>query len=114
MFNIEVSEGNPKISPLDERIAVTVFSIFQAFFLNRENVAIYVCESIDNRHLARKRKFDQWFGKYNDGTLNRHDNVAIVAGAEMHNSVILHVNNASMKEIIQAYEDLHRSVNKSE
>lgn len=104
--------GDPTTSPGDERIALTVLSVFRAFFLREHNVIVYVCDGLDNRHLARKRKFEGWFSRYNDGTLIKADNVATIEDTEIHNSIILHVRNESRQEILRAYEDLNRSVEK--
>lgn len=112
MFNIEVVDGDPTTSPGDERIALTVQSVFRAFFLRETNVIVYVCDSLDNRHLARRRKFESWFSRYNDGTLMKVDNVAVIDGTEIHNSIILHMRNESREHILLAYEDLNRSVEK--
>jgi hypothetical protein len=112
MFNIEVVDGDPAVSPGDERIALTVLSVFRAFFLRETNVIVYVCDSLDNRHLARRRKFEGWFSRHNDGTLMKVDNVAVIDGTEIHNSIILHRRNESREHILLAYEDLNRSVEK--
>ena len=56
MFNMEVVAGDPTTSPKDERIALTVRSVFRAFFLREHNVIVYVCDGLDHRHQARKRE----------------------------------------------------------
>ena len=66
-FNIDAIEGDPDLIPSDERIGLTVLEIIKLFFKNVVNVAIYVCDSMDQRQYARKRKFDSWFFIYNDG-----------------------------------------------
>lgn len=107
MFNIDVLDGNPEEVISDERIGVTVLEIFSLFFSKELNVAVYVCDSLDNRHLARKRKFDTWFWKYNDGTLLKEDDVAVVDGIEIYNSMIIHKKNKHLGEIIVAYKELN-------
>jgi hypothetical protein len=77
------------------------------FFENRENVVVYVCDSLDDRHLARKRKFDSWFWRYNDGSLIKEDDVAMVEGVEIYNSMIIHKMNAKLNEIIIAFKELN-------
>ena len=112
MFNMEVVAGDPTTSPKDERIALTVRSVFRAFFLREHNVIVYVCDGLDHRHQARKRKFEGWFSRQNDGTLLKADNVAVIDGSEIYNSIILHTHNESPEAILRAYEDLNRSVEK--
>ena len=60
-FNIDVVEGDYTLSGEDERIGLTIVDVFRNFFKQHRNVAVYVCDSADERHLARKRKFDLWF-----------------------------------------------------
>lgn len=106
-FNIDVIEGNPDEGLSDERIGHTVLQVFSLFFQKSQNVAVYVCDSIDDRQLSRKRKFDIWFWKYNDGSLIKEDDIAIIEGVEIYNSMILHKRNKHLREIILAYKELN-------
>jgi hypothetical protein len=108
MFNIDVTEGGPDLTIADNRIGVTILDVFNIFFKSRHNVAVYVCDSLDDRQLARKRKFDIWFWKYNDGSLIKEDDVAVVEGVEIYNSMILHKQNNHLIEIILAYKELNQ------
>lgn len=107
MFNIDVLEGNPDQGISDDRIGVTVLEVFRAFFRRDQNVAVYVCDTTDNRQIARKRKFDGWFWRYNDGTLIKEDDVAVIDDVEIYNSMILHKRNEHLAEIILAYKELN-------
>lgn len=106
-FNIDVIEGSAENTIYDERISVTVLHVFKLFFENRENVVVYVCDNLDDRHLARKRKFDSWFWRYNDGSLIKEDEIAMVEGVEIYNSMIIHKMNAKLNEIILAFKELN-------
>lgn len=107
MFNIDVIEGKPDEGLSDDRIGITILQVFNSFFQKSQNVAVYVCDSMDNRHLSRKRKFDIWFWKYNDGSLIKEDDIAIIEGTEIYNSMILHKKNDHLREIILAYKELN-------
>jgi len=52
-FNIDVIEGNLDGSPGDERVGCTIAEVLKRFFSWVNNVAVYVCDSIDNRQYAR-------------------------------------------------------------
>jgi hypothetical protein len=108
MFNIDVLSGDPDEALSDERIGLTVLMIFNLFFQKSQNVAVYVCDSMDNRQLSRKRKFDRWFRRYNDGTLIKEDDIAMIDGIEIYNSLILHNQNKHLNEIIIAFKELNR------
>jgi len=107
MFNIDVVNGNPDDHVHDERIGLTVLEVFKKFFATKQQVAIYICDNTDTRQLARKRKFDIWFWKYNDGSLLKEDEVAILEGREVYNSMILHKQNTFLAEVILAFKELN-------
>ena len=107
MFNIDVLEGNADDSISDERVGHTVFQVFKLFFEKRENVAVYVCDTLDERHLARKRKFDIWFWKFNDGSLLKEDGIAVIEGTAIYNSLLAHKSNNHWPEIVLAYNELN-------
>ena len=106
-FNIDVIDGIAGIFTADERIGQTVVEILRLFFSRVENVTVYVCDSSDERHMSRKRKFDFWFWKYNDGSIIKEDGVAVVEDVEVLNSMLLHRNNPHCSEIIFAFKDLN-------
>lgn len=106
-FNIDVAEGDADIAAADERIGLTVVEVFRVFFSRVENVTVYVCDSSDERHLARKRKFDWWFWKYNDGSIIKEDGVAVIEDTEILNSLLVHRSNPHCADIIFAFKDLN-------
>ena len=106
-FNIDVLDGNADSSITDDRIGITILEVFRLFFTKLENVVVYVCDSIDDRQLARKREFDLWFWKYNDRSLLKEDGIALIDGVEIYNSLLLHKANKKLVEIILAYKELN-------
>lgn len=109
-FNIDVIDGDPDNSISDDRIGETIQVVFNLFFARIENVAVYVCDSLDERQLARKRKFDFWFWTYNDGSLIKEDGLAIIEGAEIYNAILLHKQNKQLTDIILAFNELNEKV----
>lgn len=106
-FNIDAIEGNPDLSPGDDRVGATVSVVMNLFFSKVDNVGVYVCDTLDDRQQARKRKFDRWFYAFNDGSLIKEDGLAIVEGTEIYNALLLHKNNSQLAEIILAYKELN-------
>lgn len=106
-FNIDVIDNNAHQLLTDERIGLTVVEVIRLFFEEYNNVAIYICDSIDNRQLARKRKFDLWFWKYNDGNIIKEDELAIIEGVKVYNTILLHKENEHINEILQAFKLLN-------
>jgi len=66
-----------------------------------------VCDIADVRHMARKRKFDFWFWKYNDGSIIKEDGIAMAGNMEILNSLLVHNNNPHLSELIIAFKDLN-------
>ncbi len=106
-FNIYLLKGDSDITPIDERIGITIVQVFKTFFKRIENVAVYVCDNADERHMARKRKFDFWFWKYNDGSIIKEDGIAMAGNMEIINSLLAHNNNPHLSELIIAFKDLN-------
>jgi Family of unknown function (DUF6169) len=106
-FNLEVAEGDTSLSGEDEKVGITIVEVFRYFFIRKENVAVYVCDAVDEHNLARKRKFDLWFWKYNDGSIIKEDGMAVVDDTEILNSLLFHRKNPRCAEIILAFKDLN-------
>jgi len=109
-FTLDAIKGEISTSGLDEKIGETVVSIFRDFFRSKQNVVIYVCDSLDDKHLARKRKFDLWFWKYNDGTILKEDGLAVIAGMEIYNSLLVNKQHPHAEGIIKAFRTLNERV----
>ncbi len=110
-FNIEVEGGDITRVAYDDRIGATVATVIDLFFNNVNNVALYVCDSLDGRELARKRKFDIWFFNYNNGKLLKEDSLGVVEGVCIYNSIIIHKHNPQLTEIILAFKELNENGN---
>ena len=106
-LNIDTLEGDPDITQGDDRIGITISEILNSFFSKIENVIVYVCDSIDERQYARKRKFDLWFYMYNNGSLIKEDGLALVEGSEIYNTLLIHKSNQQLTEIILAFKELN-------
>lgn len=106
-FNLEVTKGSAEHTVPDETIGRTVVAIFREFFDFKKNAVVYICIGGDQRHLARKRKFDIWYWKYNDGTILREDGVAVIADSQIYNSLLLHADNDHVAGIISTFRTLN-------
>jgi hypothetical protein len=106
VFELSIDLDNDVVdssAPYDSRTESTIIHILLDFFTNHSNCLIYVCDSADGRHYGRNRKFNSWFNKFNDGTLEKHDINFEVEDSEMLFSLILHQNNPFREEIIKLF-----------
>lgn len=106
-FNIDVIKGNTASVLADERTGITIVEVFKRFFNRKENIAVYICDSLDERQAARKRKFDYWFWKYNDGSILKEDGIAIIEDVQIFNSLLILKNNPQCTEFIFAFKELN-------
>jgi hypothetical protein len=69
-FVIEVAINETgKNPPFDIKVSRTIAQIFKEFLLKHDNnIALYICDSSDGKQELRKRKFDEWYEKYQDNT----------------------------------------------
>ena len=104
---------NREASSTDSRVGLTVVYIIEIFFQNSQNVLLYICESLDRRHKARKRKFDGWFKRFANDAFQKHDFELCVEDIEILISIILTKDNPNQNDLFTAFlatYDLYLSV----
>ncbi|TAE21651.1 MAG: hypothetical protein EAZ91_24970 [Cytophagales bacterium] len=74
---------------------------------------LYICDSSDGKQAARKRKFDDWFGYFNQVEFTKHDFpiTDIKDGITYYNSVILKNSNPYLEEILAELATVFGSCN---
>jgi Family of unknown function (DUF6169) len=107
-----LSTGKHLSPPPDKRIELTVVAILSAFLSFRENCVIYVCQNMDKRHYARKRKFDFWFTQNQGNNLEKHDVAVEYEDTIYLSSLIIPKNNTNKDEIIALFIDQGNQFNK--
>ena len=108
-FVIEVViNGSGKNPPLDANVGITIAEIFREFFnASSQNVCIYICDSSDNRQDIRRKKFDQWFYKYQNDSFIKIDEILVDSNKNRYPvSMIILKRNPYIKQIISAFIEL--------
>lgn len=111
-FNVDVVHGRKTGISSDERIGRTIIEIVKNFLSGLENAVVYVCDTSDGRELLRKRKFDQWFRKYDDGTIIKVNGHIAVPNFNIYNAILIHKENQNKNRFIEAFNDLNESGDK--
>jgi hypothetical protein len=106
-FNLDIEKGRSKEQPLDERIGLTTAIIIKQFLQTHEKAVIYICDSSDYKEHIRKRKFDSWFLKNDDGSIIKIDKKAVVAETILYNSLLIHKDNPRKNQFIAAFNQLN-------
>ena len=105
-FNIDILEkGTTGIT--DPRIGITVVKIIKTFLTGLTHAVIYVCDSGDRRELLRKRKFDNWFREYDDGTIIKINGHISTDDFDIYNAILIHKDNPKKNRFIEAFTDLN-------
>ena len=108
---IRPTSGRPRVDP---SIAVTIASICQDFFSDKDRILLYICETADARHLARVRKFDGWFRELNDLRFLKIDaNFPDTNGIVYYLSLIFRLGHPHRHTIIDEFELLARNYNEA-
>ncbi len=68
---------------------------------------LYVYESLDKRHFARKRKFDGWFDKYGRSTFEKYDYELQVEDTQILVSLILKRGNPQQQLLLSAFQEAY-------
>ena len=111
-FVIDVTINNSGKKPtLDVAVSETVASIFKDFFTkNTYNICIYICDSSDGRQEIRRRKFDDWFYKYQTDSFMKLDEVLVDSNQNRFPiSMVILKENPYFKEIVIAFADISSS-----
>lgn len=111
-FNVEILKGGKAKGSNDDRIGRTIIEILKLFLSGLENAVVYVCDTSDGKELFRKRKFDLWFKKYDDGTIIKIDGLIVTTDFNIYNAMLIHKENRLKNTFIEAFTDLNRSSDK--
>lgn len=105
-FVIEVAINETgKNPPFDTKVSRTIAQIFKEFLLKHDNnIALYICDSSDGKQELRKRKFDEWYDKYQDNTFAKmNEKLKDSKGNFYLISMILQYKNPRRVQIIDAF-----------
>jgi hypothetical protein len=111
-YNVDVIKGTKAGISSDERTGRTIIEIVKNFLAGLENAVVYVCDTSDGKELLRKRKFDQWFRKYDDGTIIKVNGHITAPNFNIYNAILIHKENLKKNRFIEAFNDLNESGNK--
>ena len=92
---------------MDERTGRTIIEIIKLFLAERENAVIYVCDSKDGKEGSRRRKFDQWFRKYDDGSVIKVNGHISLPDLNIYNAILIHKDNPLKNRFIDAFNNLN-------
>lgn len=107
MFNIErspyrtLSEGQEDI-----KVRNTILYVLDQFFQKHDDAIITICDIIDGKQFARKRLFDSWYRKFNNGKLIKKDADCCVDNEQTFVSLIFSAAHYNIFELEEEFKKL--------
>jgi Family of unknown function (DUF6169) len=115
VFSLNIDKLTDKVAPTDRDVQVTIECIVTHFFEDRENSLVYVCDHSDEKHAARKRKFNKWFhDSVSKDEFIKLDDVVNTPDGVHYTSVIFHIENPFRQYVETGYYEVIETLNKEE
>ena len=96
--------------PLDLLVESTIIEITENFLHNNPIALLIICDSLDRKHEARKRKFSSWVNKSklaNDYEV--HEGTTSISEVQIHNTVIFKSDLPIKKKILDALFEINEN-----
>ena len=106
-YQFTILNGNHKKSPRDSKVRETIVAIIEDFFVENNEVMLYICETGDSKQSMRSRLFEYWFNHYKKGwnVMYLYATVKDDAGVLNYAAIIIRQDHPRLKEIIREFTD---------
>lgn len=113
VIRVARNNSSKQSPPFDPLVAPTIAEIFTDFYIKAPlTIAIYICDSSDNRQFVRQAKFNRWFEYFDKDDFTKLDDVIRDSeGNRYPVSLILKYNNPHRKSIFLAFLELIEGYN---
>lgn len=115
IIRVAKNNSNKKRPPFDQLVAPTIAEIFTDFYEKApRTIAIYICDSSDNRQLIRQAKFSRWFEYFDkDDFTKLDDTIRDSEGIIYPVSLIVKYNNPHKKAIFWEFLEMIEGYNRN-
>lgn len=104
-YQFSIINFNNKKSPRDPKVRETIIAIIENFFMENQEVMLYICETGDGRQSMRNRLFEYWFNHY-----KKHWNIMFLTasvtdenGVLNYAGIVLRNDHPRLKEIVNEF-----------
>lgn len=104
-YQFSIYNANHVHASYDAKIKETIIAIIEDFFLENQNVLLYICDTSDNREEVRNRLFIRWFKASADPrkyTICTAD--SIIEGQGFYAAIIVANDNPALEKIKEDFE----------
>lgn len=105
--NIGKSHGS-----YDGKIKSTIIAIIEDFFVENQDVLLYICDTSDNREAARNRLFLRWFEQYSPGKFTICTANSKVEDTDFYMAIIIANDNPQKDSITLDFETTAKALKK--
>lgn len=109
-YQFSIINGNNKKSPRDKKVRDTIIAVVEDFFVENNEVMLYICETGDGKQSMRSRLFEYWFSQYKN-----HWNIFFLSssitddkGYLNYAAIILRNDHPRLQEIVSEFTDTVR------
>ncbi len=96
----------------DKKIKDTIIAIIEDFFIENQDVLLYICDTSDNREAARNRLFLRWFEQYSPGNFTICTANSKVEGTDFYMAIIVANNNPKKEAITLDFKTTAKALKK--
>ena len=106
-YQFSIINFNNKKSPRDPKVRETIIAIIENFFMESQEVMLYICETGDGKQSMRSRLFGYWVNHYKKmwkimfltASISDEDGITNYA------SIIIRQDHPRLKEVIREFSD---------
>lgn len=112
-YQFSIINGNNKNSPRDPKVRETIVAIVEDFFLENNEVMLYICETGDGRQSMRSRLFEYWFSQYKEGwnVLMMSASIYDAEGVKNYAAIIVRQDHPRLSDITRKFTDAVKLLN---
>lgn len=96
----------------DNKIKDTIIAIIEDFFIENQDVLLYICDTSDNRETARNRLFLRWFKQCSTGKYTICTADSKVEDTNFYMAIIVDNNNSKLEDITLDFRTTAKALSK--
>lgn len=96
----------------DNKIKDTIIAIIEDFFIENQDVLLYICDTSDNREAARNRLFLRWFKQCSTGKYTICTADSKVEDTNFYMAIIVDNNNSKLEDITLDFRTTAKALSK--
>lgn len=106
-YQFSIINVNNKKSPRDPKVRETIIAVVEDFFVENQEVMLYICETGDGKQSLRSRLFEYWFNHYKQGwnVMFLSTSVRDEEGILNYAAIIIRTDHPRLKEIVSEFAD---------